>query len=266
MANSQSGESVIRRIAKIVGAFDGSRNGLTVAALARRAGLPLTTTYRMVDELCAEGLLERDAEGRLFVGTRLWEVVSRASPVIGLREAALPHMEDVQVVIGHHTALGVLDGDEVLYIERLGSRTSTINITAAAKRLPIHGASSGLVLLAYAPVAFQEQILARRLEKFTEHTVTDPVQLRRRLADVRQFGYSAMSGIIVPESSGVAVPVFGPGGGAVAALSVVVPIHEENVPATVPVLKAAARGISRALGWPGPGPELLRRSLPGPQQ
>lgn len=264
MANSQSGESVIRRIAKIVGAFDGSRSGLTVAALTRRAGLPLTTTYRMVDELCAEGLLERDGEGRLFVGTRLWEVVSRSSPVIGLREAALPHMEDVQVVIGHHTALGVLDGDDVLYIERLGSRSSTINITAAAKRLPIHGASSGLVLLAYAPAAFQERILAHPLEKFTQNTVTDPVQLRRRLAEIRQLGYSAMAGIIVPESSGVAVPVFGPDGRAVAALSVIVPIHSENVLATVPVLKAAARGISRALGWTAQEPAPLRRSLPGP--
>ena len=264
MANSQSGESVIRRIAKIVGAFDGSRTGLTIAALARRAGLPLTTTYRMVDELCAEGLLERNSAGRLFLGTRLWEVISRSSPVIGLREAALPHMEDVQVVIGHHTALGVLDGDEVLYIERLGSRSSTINITAAAKRLPIHGASSGLVLLAYAPAEFQEEILGRPLEKFTEHTITDPAQLRRRLADVRKQGYSAMAGIIVPESSGVAVPVFGPDGAVIAALSVIVPIHGENVPATVPVLKAAARGISRTLGWQGSGPTPLRRSVPRP--
>lgn len=264
MANSQSGESVIRRVAKIVDAFDGSRNGLTVAALARRAGLPLTTAYRMVDELTAEGLLERKGAGRLFIGTRLWEVVSRSSPVIGLREAALPHMEDVQVVIGHHTALGVLDGEEVLYIERLGSRSSTVNITAAAKRLPIHGASSGLVLLAYSAATFQEQVLARPLAKFTEHTVTDAAQLRRRLADVRRQGYCAMAGIIVPESSGVAVPVFGPEGNVVAALSVVVPIHGENIPATVPVLKAAARGISRALGWQGEDAALLRRSLPRP--
>ncbi|MDD0856787.1 IclR family transcriptional regulator C-terminal domain-containing protein [Arthrobacter alpinus] len=84
------------------------------------------------------------------------------------------------------------------------------------------------------------------------------------MAEIRQLGYSAMAGIIVPESSGVAVPVFGPDGRAVAALSVIVPIHSENVLATVPVLKAAARGISRALGWTAQEPAPLRRSLPGP--
>lgn len=264
MANSASGESVIGRVARIIGAFDGSRHGLTAAALSRRAELPMTTTYRMVDELMVEGLLERQPDGLVQLGTRLWEIVSRSSPVSGLREVALPFMEDVQAVVGHHTALGVLDGDEVLYIERLGSRTSTINIAHTATRLASHATSSGLVLLAHSPKEFQDRFLSRPLERFTERTIVDPGQLRRHLAQVKQQGYSAMAGIIVPESSGVAVPVFDADGSVAATLSVTVPLHEENVPATVPVLRTAARGVSRALGWSADtgGSAPLRRSVP----
>lgn len=260
VANSSSGESVIRRVATILGAFTGSQTAFSVADLARRTELPPTTTYRIVDELVLEGLLQRDPKGLIQIGNRLWAQVSRGSPMLELREAAMPFMEDVQAVVGHHTALGVLEGDDVLYIERLGSRTSTINIALVAKRLPLHGASSGMVLLAHAPAEFQERMLSRRLPKFTSRTVVDPMILRRQLADIRQQGYAVRSGIIIAPSSGIAVPIFGADDEVVATLSVIVPINEEKVAERLPVLRASARGISRALGWKGRGPEHVRQS------
>ncbi|MCG2620727.1 IclR family transcriptional regulator [Arthrobacter sp. I2-34] len=252
MANSPSGESVIRRLIKIISAFDAAHTSMPVAGLARRTGLPVTTTYRLVDEMLDEGLLERDNRGQVRIGVRMWELVSRSSTMLGLREAAFPFCEDVHSVVQHHTTLGVLDQDEVLYIERLSARSSALNIAKIAGRLPIHACSSGLVLLAYGPAGYQERILGGPpLTKYTDNTITDPAQLRRHLAEIRQRGYAAMRGIIVPESSGIAVPVFDAENKAVAALNVIVPAHEENTAATVPVLKAAARGISRALGWRG---------------
>lgn len=112
MANSTSGESVIRRVVRLVGAFDDSHRTMSVATLARRSGLPVTTTYRLVDEMLAEGLLEREANAEVRIGTRLWELVSRSSRMVGLREAALPFMEDVQSVVRHSTTLGILESDE----------------------------------------------------------------------------------------------------------------------------------------------------------
>ncbi|WP_284974776.1 IclR family transcriptional regulator [Arthrobacter sp. efr-133-TYG-104] len=260
MANSSSGESVIRRVVRLVGAFDDSHRTMSVAALARRSGLPPSTTYRLVDELLAEGLLEREPHSEVRIGTRLWELVSRSSRMVGLREAALPFMEDVQSVVQHSTTLGILDSDEVLYIERLGSRDSMVDITKVAGRLPIHGTSSGLVLLAYSSAPYQDRFLARRLEKFTDATLTDPDELRRHLAGIRSQGFASMPGLIVPGSSGIAVPVFGRTNSVVAALSVVVPRNEENAAARVPVLMTAARGISRSLGWRGELKGALRQS------
>jgi DNA-binding IclR family transcriptional regulator len=233
---------------------------MSVAQLGRRAGLPATTTYRLVDDLLRERLLEREAGGNVHIGTRMWELVSRGSKVLGLREAALPFMEDVQAVVQHSTTLGILDADEVLYIERLGSHSTIVDITKIAGRLPMHATSSGLVLLAHSPKEYQDAVLSRQLKKFTETTLTDSDQLRRHLAEIRKRGFAAMPGVIVPESSGIAVPVHGPDNAVVAALSVVVPRNEENTAARVPVLLAAARGISRTLGWHGELTGTLRQS------
>lgn len=263
MANSSSGESIIHRFVKIVSAFDDTHRSLTVADLARRTDLPARTTYRLVNDLLLEGLLQRERGGQVRIGNRLWELASRSSPMSGLRQAALPFMEDVQSVVQHHTTLGILDGNDVLYIERLVSDSSAVNITRLAGRLPIHGTSSGLVLVAFSPANVQEQLLSRQLTRYTDFTITDPAELRRHLAEIRQRGFAVMAGIIVPESSGIAVPVFGPDNAVVAALSVVVPRQEENVPARVQVLMTAARGISRALGWKGKLQGAVRRSQGG---
>ncbi|BCT75169.1 IclR family transcriptional regulator [Sinomonas cyclohexanicum] len=260
MANSPSGDSMVHRIVRIIEAFDGEHRTLSAAELARRADLPTSTAYRIFDELLAESLLDRDGR-RLRLGTRLWELVSRGSKVLGLREAALPFMEDVQAVVGHHTVLGILEKNEVLYIERIGSNESTINITRVAGRLPIHATSTGLVLTAFGPAEDQEILLHRRLKRYTDTTTIDPDELRRKLAEVRRMGYSVMAGTIVPESTGVAVPIFNAEGTAIAGLSVVIPRAGGPLQTSITALQTAARGISRALGWDGTLRDAIRRSL-----
>ncbi|WP_262107525.1 IclR family transcriptional regulator [Arthrobacter sp. Marseille-P9274] len=260
MANSGSGESIIARFVKIVSAFDDRHSSMSVAELGRRTGLPVTTTYRLVNELLLERLLDREPGGDVRIGTRMWELASRGSKMVSLREAALPFMEDVQAVVQHATTLGILDSDEVLYIERIGSRSTVVDISKIAGRLPLHATSSGLVLLAHSPSWYQESIMGRSLTRFTEHTLTDPAMLRRHLAEIRQRGFAAVPGVIVPETTGIAVPIFGPDNTAVAALSVIVPLNEENTGARVPLLMTASRGISRALGWSGELKGTLRQS------
>ncbi|GAA3998500.1 IclR family transcriptional regulator domain-containing protein [Streptomyces plumbiresistens] len=63
----------------------------------------------------------------------------------------MPFTEGVHDVVGHHVQLGVLDGDEALFLERLTAPGAVINYTRIAGRLPLHASSSGLVLLAHGP-------------------------------------------------------------------------------------------------------------------
>ncbi|AII08202.1 IclR family transcriptional regulator [Rhodococcus opacus] len=245
MARVHTGESVLARAVRIVESFRSDDSLLTVSEIARRSGLHISTTSRLIDELVGCGWLERE-DRKVRIGVRLWEVASRASPTLGLREAAMPFMEDLHAVVGQHTQLGVLEGDEVLFIERLTAPGAVVNYTRIAGRMPLHVSSSGLVLLAHGPSELQERILSEPLKVYTDKTIRTARQLRVVLADVRRQGYILCAGHLYADTTGVAVPVRDGSGRVVAALSVIVP-NDEKAYAQIPALQAAAKGITRVM-------------------
>src|SRR3954468_8747669 len=196
MAKRAQGESVLSRVVRIFETFGPDTPALRVTDIARRADLHVATASRMVDELVGHGWLRRDPDRRIRVGVRLWELASRASPTLGLREAAMPFMEDLHAVVGHHTQLAVLEDREVLFVERLSAPGAVVNVTRVAGRLPLHASSSGLVLLAHAPADLQEQVLAGPFRTYTDHTVADARSLRALLAHVRKNGFALCAGSI----------------------------------------------------------------------
>lgn len=246
MPRVATGESVLSRAVRIFEAFGAAQPDLTVTEIARRSGLHVATASRLVAELVEHGLLARRPDGRVRIGVRLWELAQRASPTLSLREAAMPFLEDLHAVVGHHVQVGVLDGDEVLFLERLSAPGAVINYTRIAGRLPLHASSSGLVLTAFGPRELQERVLAGPRERYTAETLAGAGRLRAVLAAIRRDGHVITPGHIHPDAAGTAVPVRDAGGEVVAALSAIVP-NDGQAFTVVPVLKAAARGIERAL-------------------
>ena len=242
---------MLSRAVRIVEAFGPGDTALTVTEISRRSGLHIATASRLVEELGSFGWLQRDEERKVRIGVRMWEVVSRASPTLSLREAAMPVMEDLHAIVGQHIQLGLMEGDEVLFVERLAAPGAVINYTRVAGRMPLHASSSGLVLLAYAPPAQQERILARPLEVFTEKTISTPSQLRSALAEVRRQGYALLAGHLHPDATGIAVPVRDPAGKVVAALAIIVP-NDDTARSRIAVLQAASGAVSRAMKYPAP--------------
>ncbi|GAA0901906.1 IclR family transcriptional regulator [Pseudonocardia zijingensis] len=245
-------ETVTGRVLRVLAAFSAERPELGLTELSRRAHLPLSTTHRLVGELSEWGALERGTDGRYRVGLRLWEVGALAPRGLGLRESAMPFLEDLYEVTRQNVQLAVLDGTDVVFVERISGRGAVNVITRVGGRLPLHATGVGLVLLAYAPPELQEQVLASPLKRYTERTMCDPDELRRALAEVRRTGVAVSDRQIELISLSVAAPVRGVQDEVVAALSVVVPAETSDARAYVPVVRAAARGISRVLGAPEP--------------
>lgn len=231
---------------RIFEVFGSDAPALRVSDIARRADLHVATASRLVDELVGHGWLHREPDRRVRIGVRIWELASRASPTSTLREAAMPFMEDLHAVVGQHTQLAILDGREALFVERLSTPGAVTNLTRIAGRLPLHASSSGLVLLANAPVELQESVLEGPLKAYTDNTVVDPIRLRALLADIRRDGVAFCRGFIEDQSAGLAVPLRGRGGGVVAALALIVP-NDNDARLPIAALRAAARGISRVL-------------------
>lgn len=245
MANSPSGDSMTERIVRVLETFTADRSVQTAAEIGRLADLPSSTAHRIVDELVAAGLLERDEDRRVHLGMRLWELALRGSTALRLRQAALPHMEEIQARIREHTQLAVLEQGEALFLERLSHPDAGANITRIAGRLPLHASSSGLVLLAHSPAALRERVLTGPLRALAPETVTDAARLRRLLTEARRSGVVVAPGSIETVSTGVAVPIRD-AGEVVAALSVVLPREAPLEPA-ISALREAAAAIEAAL-------------------
>lgn len=243
------GQSVTERALAVLAAFSAEQPELTLTELGRRAGLPLTTTHRLAAELVAGGALER-VGGRYRIGLRLWEIASLAPRGLGLRDVAMPFLEDVYEATRQNVQLAVLATDggtaEVVYLERLAPRNAVSVLTRVGGRLPVHATAVGRVLLAHADRELQERALAGPLRRFTAETETDPERLRHVLAEVRRTGVAIAVQQIEMVSLSVAAAVRGSGDEVVAAVSVVVPVEAGAQP-YVPVMVTTARGISRAL-------------------
>ncbi|MEU0966458.1 IclR family transcriptional regulator [Streptomyces sp. NPDC005917] len=243
------------RLLAVLAAFDHRHPALSLSGISRRAGLSLSTAHRLVGALTAWGALERDPDGFYHVGLRLWELAALAPRGLALRQIALPYLEDLYEATHENVQLAVRDGSEVVYIEWLSGRSAVgVHIRVGA-RWPLHATGVGLALLAHETPGLQQEYCAGSLAAFTPYTITDPGQLRRSLAEVRRTGVAVSSRQVTDDALSVAAPVRGAAGQVVSAVSVVVPQAGAQVPALVPAVRLAARGISRALGWQPERPE-----------
>jgi DNA-binding IclR family transcriptional regulator len=227
MVKPPGGESVISRVVRIFDALAASQSPAPrVAELARRCGLHVATTARLVDELVANGWLIRDADRRVRIGARLAELGASAAAAPSLRGIALPLMADLHIVTGLPVQLLVLHGRDaqvVAWLPRAGG----------PQRMPLQSSSAGLVLLANAPARLQEDVVA-------ETPVAEQEPLRAQLDRVRRTGFGSVPGWV-----DVAAPVR-VGEQVVAALALVV-AGSNAAPGYVPALRAAALGVARGL-------------------
>lgn len=222
---------------------------LSLSAIAARAGLPLSTTHRLVAEWVTWGGLMRQADGRYCLGMRLWEVGVQTPTARNLRTIALPFLEDLFERTREHVHLAVIDGQDALYLEKLSGHHAVHIISRVGGRLPLHATGVGLVLLAHAPTEVVMDYLARPLQQFLPQTMTSPEELRRRLATIRREGIARMSEEMTAGSSSVAAPIRDRTGQVIAAVSVVTGTAPQPSPAQDRAVRAAAVGVSRALGY-----------------
>ncbi|MDH2425605.1 IclR family transcriptional regulator [Sphaerisporangium sp. TRM90804] len=247
--SGEPGRSVTSRVLAVLGAFDTGHQELTLTDIARRSGLALTTAHRLVRELEGWQALSRGDDGRYHVGLRLWELGQLGSG--RLREVAHPWLQELFGATGENVHLAVRDGLEVLYVDKVYGRRAVPILSRTGTRLPMHPTGVGKALLAYETEWFIGSYLARKLERPTPHTVTEPGRLARELASVRARGYALTYEEMTLGSCSAAAPIM-VDGRPVAAVGVVLSSRRaRELPRLVEPLLDGARQIARAYGERG---------------
>ncbi len=251
------GLSTVRNAARLLKVFRSREADLGVSELARRLGLGKSTVHRMLTTLVAEGLIEQNPRtGGYRLGIVMFELGEAVRVHMDLHAAAGQVLGELRAQTGESSQVGVLDGHEVVYVDRLESAHSLRLFTETGRRVPVHCTSSGKVLLAYLPEARRQALLraAAPLTPLTQHTITDPSHLAAELDRVRRRGWAEAVNEREIGVASIAAPLRDVSGEVVAAISIGVPLARCSVMALrrlAPVIMEAAEAASRRLGWPG---------------
>ncbi|MEV1067413.1 IclR family transcriptional regulator [Streptomyces sp. NPDC050263] len=245
--------SVVDRTLSILGTFDRDNRTLTLSDISRRSGLPVATVHRIVNKLHGWGALERCADGGYSIGLRLWETAVLAPRSSAVAEAAQPYLVALHTRTTAAATVAILDGRESVCLSFVSSEAEQEALHGdPGRRVPLHATAVGLVLLANAPGAVQNEVCSAPLRAFTPATITDGAQLKRCLAKVRRDGHAVVHHALAEGRGGFAVPVRDSRGVVVAAVGVIGAVEVVQPARVAPHVCAAAAMIQRCVrgeGW-----------------
>ncbi|MCX4767327.1 IclR family transcriptional regulator [Streptomyces sp. NBC_01275] len=236
---------MLEKAALILESFSPSGGPYRLSELSERTGLPKPTVHRLAADLIGLGWLERVGP-QYRLGAKLFELGSLVPHRLDLRETALPFLQDLFEATRETVHLGVRDGLDVVYLERIHGHEALRLPSRIGGSLPLSCTGVGKALLAFSGAELTEELLARPLPSLTPHSITDPARLRTALEKIQVSGLAYEEQEAAPGVSCIAAPVFA-GGAAVAALSVAVPRSRFSPAHLAPAVRTAALGLSRVL-------------------
>ncbi|MEV6661368.1 IclR family transcriptional regulator [Nocardia fluminea] len=242
--------SMIERMTLILDAFDGASPIRTLLDVAESTGLPRSSVHRIIDQMVRLRWLAH-APGGYRLGLRTFELGGLAAEHNEVRDAVSPLLHEVAQRTGMVGHLGVLDGPEVLYLDKAAGRSCDPLPTRLGGRMPAHSTAVGKALLATLDPGVVELAFRERLPQLTPRTITHRAELHRELGRVRSH-----QGVAVDREESVtgvvcvAVPIRSRVPGAVAALSLSGRLGGARAPGTsglarilVEVADEAARAV-----------------------
>lgn len=256
-ADSAASKNVVQSLAKgfrVLEAFTADSPELTLAQVARRSGSDNATAFRLLNTLVMLGYVEKIPSSRNFRLTlKCLDLGFHAIARSDLRTLARPVLRTLVGEMNEAASVGVLEGADVLYIERIQAGLTRLGVEIRiGSRVPAYCTAVGHAILGALPRETQIRVLeARPRERLTERTPTDLETLLARLDQVRTRGYALSDQETVSGLRVLSAPVLDSDGTPAAGLSVAAPAFRMSLEAfehaaSGPVL-AAARSLSHAL-------------------
>ncbi|NKB59995.1 MAG: helix-turn-helix domain-containing protein [Alphaproteobacteria bacterium] len=227
---------------------------INLATMAERLDLPKPTVHRIAGRLEAEGFLIREPGGRNYgIGPRLNALAADTLKASAQRAPRHAILEWLAKETGETCNLGVLDGNNVVYLDRVESTWPLRMHFTVGSRVPLHAVAMGKLFMSRMPKRVRERLYAAApLERYTEHTVTDPEILEKELAAIRHDDVATNNQEYMVGLVGLAVPIPESSGSQQlrAALAIHAPIPRmtvEDCRRHLPVMRDAAARLSEAL-------------------
>lgn len=158
--------------------------------VSRSLGLPKSSTFLVVEALRARGYLERDANGVYRLGLRLFEIAHRMLSQLDIRQVARPHLESLSQRSGLTSHLAALDGNDVVYLDRVDGRGFVRFDTYIGKRATVALTAVGRAIASELPEERVDAILRATFRSGTDRAPALPFQLKEKLRGFRDLGFA----------------------------------------------------------------------------
>lgn len=209
-----------------------------LAELSRELSMNKSTTYRLLEKMSQLGYVRQGPEdSRYMLTTRMWAIGVRAFRNFDIRAWARRHLEDMEREVHETAVLAVLEGDDVVIVDKLDSEQAVQTLSPLGSRSPLHCSSLGKAMLMGDP----DQLFPRlkRLQKFTDKTISSIPALREAIARATAAGVAEAYDEYAIGVSGVSAPILGVDGALLGVVGISVPTiraegkHLEDIKATV---------------------------------
>ena len=198
--------------------------------IARLCELDKATTRRLLVELEKHGFVEQDQESRKY------RIGSAPVRLARIREARYPFL---RTAISFVKELAEASQETVHLSEFTGGRLATIHVEDSPRAhrviveigtyLPFHATASGLAYLAFSGPERIEAALSSPLESFTEHTITDASEIRKKLAETAERGFSISKQGLESGVVSTGAPIRAPTAQPIGAIAIAAPLVRANI-------------------------------------
>jgi len=249
--NKKTGTSAVQTVARALALLETVAEGVReLDALAKRTGLSRSTAHRLLTALTREGYLRHRPREGYYLGPKLIRLGFLAHKQLHLPAIARPHLEWLRDQTSETVHLAVLEGTEVVYIEKIPGHRELQFASYIGARLPAQSTALGKAILAHFPEEEWKVHFIPGLKR-TPRTISDFAQFREELLRTRERGYALDLEENEPGVRCIGAPVWDGSGRVVAAVSVssaAVYLDDERIPRVAELVKEAAFRISQELG------------------
>lgn len=191
-----------------------------LTSLAEQLGLTKSNTHRLLNTLVEQGFATQDGEKGLYRPTlRLWELGARIVSRLDVVSIAREQMPRLAEATGETVHLSMLEGTEVIYLDKIEGTHAVRSYTRVGARAPAWCVATGKILLAHQTTK-EIAALSSRLTRYTARTLTDIDQLRAELDEARNAGIAFNSGEWREDVVGAAAPIRDANGRVIAAIGI----------------------------------------------
>jgi DNA-binding IclR family transcriptional regulator len=225
-----------------------------VTDVAQVFGLARSNAHRTLQTLVECGWAERDESTSTYrPSLRLFELGALVGAAANVSGLVRPHLARLAQATGETIHLAVLDGAEIVYLDKFDSPLPVAAYSRIGGRAPAYCVASGKALLAAARLDLQA--LRQLLGKLVAHTpssITDHDSLQQELEQTQTRGFAENREEWRVGVCGLGAPVFDARGEPVAAVGMSVPsirFGRAQVRTLAEQLVECARDASIALGY-----------------